>query len=96
MRDGAGPPHHVVPRSTWQQQQGRHLQSLAAAARSRRRYIIIILPHYTTIIAHFSLLVKLFAHFLADAKQRPFCPIRRLSRLICFHRREPIEMKAFS
>ena len=23
MRDGAGPPHRVVPSSTWQQQQGR-------------------------------------------------------------------------
>ena len=63
MRDGAGPPHRVVPISTWQQQQGRPLYLLAAAARRRASLYIIILPHYTTIIAHFSLLVKPFAHF---------------------------------
>ena len=46
--------------------------------------IIIILPHYNTIIAHFPLLVKLFAHFLADAEQRGLslvCVVNRLSKV---------------
>ena len=62
----------------WQQQQ----------QGEERRYIII-LSHYTTIIAHFSPLVKPFAHFLADVEEwinRSFCVVIRLRRLICFHR----------
>ena len=51
--------------------------------------IIIILPHYNNIIAHFLLLVKPFAHFLADVEEwinRLVCSVHRLRRLICFPR----------
>ena len=69
--------NRVIPRSVW------YLITAAAAARWQddAAAIIIILSHYNNIIAHFFLLVKPFAHFLADVEVRPFCPVRRLSNL---------------
>lgn len=77
--------NRVIPRSVW------YLIAAAAAkwyivlaAARGRRAAIIILPHYNNIIAHFSLLVKPFAHFLADVEEwvdRPFCVVNRLNNL---------------
>lgn len=88
MRDGAGPPQScdsqvgVILNSS----SSKVIYSLSSSSKVDAAAIIIILSHYDNIIAHFPLLVKPFAHFLADVEERPFRSVRRLRRLICFPR----------
>lgn len=99
MRDGAGPPHRVVPSLTWQQQQGRPLWWLAAAARKRaqRQLYNNTLPlyyYYSTFFPSCQAICSLFSRCRRMSRQS-VCVVSRLRRLICFPRRASTNESVF-